>query len=155
MKNKISKSRARNIKARDLAIIVSIIDNWGGKLTWPLLIKSIARQLHQTYSRQALFAHDEIALAFSNKKELLRGRPRSGADNASPELRAALAKIELLTTIIERQTKVLDAFKELFARWSYNASVANLSESFLSRPLPPVHRGQTRLPAPKVRSQKT
>jgi hypothetical protein len=145
------KERAPNLTEKDIAAIVSILDNWSGKLSWPLLIASVARQLRQTYTRQALFAHEQIAQGFSTKKELLGGQRGNRPADVSPELQAALSKIEAQEATIARLEKANQTLKEQFVRWTYNASTANLTQAFLDRPLPPVDRGQTPFPGSRKR----
>jgi hypothetical protein len=141
--SKEPKQRASNITQGHIETVVSIIDNWGGKLTWPLLIASIERQLHQAYTRQALFAHKQITVAFSAKKTLLNGQPRKRERNVSPELHAALAKLASRDATLARQDTIIRMLTEQSVRFIYNASTANFTMEFLDRPLPPVDRGQT------------
>lgn len=130
--------------------IVSILDNWGGRLTWSLLIASIERQTRQLYSRQALFAHTEISIAFASKKRLLAWSGKQ-EPYLSPELKAAQSKIASLESTVERQGTLIATYEQQFVLWTYNASTQNLSLDFLNRPMSLVDRGQTI--APKQRNK--
>ncbi len=119
-----------------------MLDNWGGKLTWTLLINSILRQLEQLYTRQALSNHEEIAVAFATKKKLLQTGSKHVAP-ISPDLQAAHSKIASLEARVERQKTIIRNFEVQFALWTYNASIESMPAGFLDRPIPPVDRGQT------------
>ena len=64
-------SRSRNLTPVAIEQIVSILDGWSGKLTWDLLIQSVARRLRGTYTRQALHKHERIRDAFTLRKKTL------------------------------------------------------------------------------------
>ena len=64
-------SRSRNLTPDAIEQIVSILDGWSGKLTWDLLILSVARRLRGTYTRQTLHKHERIRRAFILRKQTL------------------------------------------------------------------------------------
>ncbi len=77
-------TRSRNLTPSAVEHIVSILDGWSGKLTWDLLIISIARHLKGTYTRQALHKHERIKRACMLRKQILEtsvGRRKSSAPN--------------------------------------------------------------------------
>ncbi|WP_256587826.1 hypothetical protein [Pseudomonas sp. Irchel 3E13] len=122
---------------------MSILDGWSGKLTWELLIQSVARRLRVTYTRQALHKHERIRRAFSlRKKTLLVSAEQKKAIN--PESQATNERIARLEGENQRLQMENDRLLEQFVRWAYNAYSRGLDEQFLSRPLPTINRQQTR-----------
>ncbi len=136
-------SRSRNLTPSAIEQIVSILDGWSGKLTWELLIQSVARRLRVTYTRQALHKHERIRRAFSlRKKTLLVSAEQKKAIN--PESQATNERIARLEGENQRLQMENDRLLEQFVRWAYNAYSRGLDEQFLSRPLPTINRQQTR-----------
>ena len=128
-------SRSRNLTPDAIEQIVSILDGWSGKLTWDLLILSVARRLRGTYTRQTLHKHERIRRAFILRKQTLS--TTVGVKKASsPELQVANERIARLEAENDR-------LLEQFVRWAYNAYIRGLDEQFLSRPLPIINRQQT------------
>ncbi|MGN7496451.1 MULTISPECIES: hypothetical protein [Pseudomonas] len=121
---------------------MSIIDGWSGKLTWDLLIQSVARRLRGTYTRQALHKHERIRHAFTLRKKTLSisvGKKKA----ISPESQATNDRIARLEGENQRLQMENDRLLEQFVRWAYNAYSRGLDEQFLSRPLPAINRQQT------------
>jgi hypothetical protein len=138
-------TRAKNLSAADVEIIVGILDGWSGKLTWDLLIQAIARRNRATYTRQALNNHERIKNAFALRKSALAGKPSSGTKKVGPpELQAALERIARLEGENQRLQMENNRLLEKFATWAYNAHIRGLDETFLSQPLPVVDRATTR-----------
>ena len=138
--------RSKNLGSTDIAVIVEMLDGWKGKLTWDLLIDAVAARLHNRYTRQTLHKHERIRLAFETRKAAPDGvsRRRGAASPASPELQAALERIERLENQSTRLEQENQRLLEQFVRWAYNAHVRGLDLVYLSQPLPTVNRGQTR-----------
>nr|WP_269806379.1 hypothetical protein [Pseudomonas monteilii] len=118
------------------------MDGWSGKLTWDLLILSVARRLRGTYTRQTLHKHERIRRAFILRKQTLS--TTVGVKKASsPELQVANERIARLEAENQRLRMENDRLLEQFVRWAYNAYIRGLDEQFLSRPLPIINRQQT------------
>lgn len=135
-------SRSRNLTPDAIEQIVSILDGWSGKLTWDLLIQSVARRLRGTYTRQTLHKHELIRRAFILRKQTLS--TSVGVKKvSSPDLQVAHDYIARLKGENERLHMENDRLLEQFVRWAYNAYSRGLDEQFLSRPLPAINRQQT------------
>ncbi|WP_174864243.1 hypothetical protein [Comamonas jiangduensis] len=133
--------RAKNLSDEDITKIVGILDGWSGKLTWDLLIEAVERHLFARYTRQALHKHPRIQDAFELRKKALSAdsdRPQKLA--STPEMQAALEKIERLEAQVQRIEAENNRLLEQFARWAYNANMRGLEEAFLNSPLPDVNR---------------
>lgn len=138
-------SRAKNLQDSDISKIVEILDGWTGKLRWELLIDEIEKRLFSRYTRQALSKHARIASAFSDRRTALtNSADRPVRTAATPELQAALERIERLDAKVGRLEAENNRLLEQFVRWAYNAHTRNLDEAFLNRPLMSVNRRQTR-----------
>lgn len=139
-----TRSRAKNLSDVDIAEIVSILDGWTGRLSWDQLIDSIEERKHVRYTRQALHKHERIKHAFVLRKKLtLASNGEIPATFESPELQAALERLERLKAENIRLTGENQRLLEQFSRWAYNAHTRGLDMTFLSRPLPSVNRDQT------------
>ena len=59
----------RNLSSHDVQDIVIMLAAWQGRLTWDLLIESVAKQSGRPpLTRQALYFHPEIRQAFQCRK---------------------------------------------------------------------------------------
>ncbi len=138
--------RAKNLTDSAIAEIVRILDGWSTKLTWELLIGKIEQRLRVRYTRQALFQHDRISLAFATRKEALTkgvgSRPKT---SSNPELEKTIERLELLKAENERLEAENNRLLEQFWRWAYNASTRGLSAEFLNQQPPAVDRQQTKI----------
>lgn len=152
----MSRIRAKNIGEDDIAQIVAILDGWTGKLGWDLLIDVIERRNGNRYSRQALDKHERIKQAFVLRKQTLSETDGTARKVSSPELQAALDRVQRLSAENVRLTKENEALLEQFVRWAYNASVAGVGQVTLNRLLPDVDRNQSdkKPAAPKSRPRK-
>ena len=135
-------SRSRNLTPVAIEQIVSILDGWSGKLTWDLLIQSVARRLRGTYTRQALHKHERIRDAFTLRTKTL-SISVGGKKAISPESQVTNDRIARLEGENQRLQMENDRLLEHFVRWAYNAYSRGLDEQFLSRPLPAINRQQT------------
>lgn len=141
----MTRVRSKNLGDDEIAAIVAILDGCSGKLTWESLIDAIEQRRMGRYTRQALHKHARIRQAFSLRKQTLAQQPDSaGGPPASPELHAALQRIARLEAENLRHSAENQGLLEQFVCWAYNAHTRGLDEGFLSRPLPPVHRQQTK-----------
>lgn len=145
----MTQKRAKNLDDGNIKQIVEILDGWSGKLTWELLIDDIALRMHNRYTRQALNKHERIRHAFDLRKKTDDATVRKVS---SPELQVALERIAKLESENKRLESENQRLLEQFVRWAYNAHTRGLDHAFLSRPLPPVNRGQTISPASRGRS---
>jgi hypothetical protein len=140
----MTQKRARNLSPKDVADIVGTLDGWTGKLSWESLIDAVERRKHARYTRQALYRHEQVRLAFTSRKKALSGQQsEDDPGEQSPELRAALERKARLEAENARLRAENDSLLEQFARWAYNAHTRGLDKAFLNRPLPPVNRDQT------------
>lgn len=141
----MTRVRSRNLGDAEIATIVAILDGWTGKLTWEGLIDAIEHRRLGRYTRQALHKHTRIRQAFGLQKEMLaRQAELAEPQLSSPELAAALQRIARLEAENSRLAMENQRLLEQFVCWAYNAHTRGLDEVFLSRPLPPVHRQQTK-----------
>jgi len=105
------------------------------------LIEAIERRTRVRYTRQALHRHARIRSAFSSRKKALAGaRQKVGPVADSPELAAALQRVERLQGENARLTAENQNLLAQFARWAYNAHSKGLDQNFLNQPLPGVDR---------------
>ncbi len=137
-------TRARNLEDTDIEKIVSLLDGWSGRLTWELLIDAVEKRVHARYTRQALHMHARIRDAFAQRKDVLSRSPGKRKVASNPALQAALDRADRLTAENERLKAENGRLLEQFVRWSYNANLRGLDNAFLSQPLPPVDRQQSK-----------
>ena len=135
----VAPRRAPNLTDDSIRQIIGLLDGWTGTLTWELLIDAIAERRFTTYTRQALHKHERIRLAFAQcKKRIADGRGDEPRRVESPELQAALDRIERLQAVNDRLESENQRLLEQFATWAYNAHSRGLDQSFLSQPMPPI-----------------
>jgi hypothetical protein len=139
----MSRTRAKNIGDEDISAIVSILDGWSGKLGWDLLIAAIQRRNGNRYTRQALDKHERIKQAFVLRKQALAGKDGLARKVGSPELQAALDRIQRLVAENARLTRENELLLEQFVRWAYNSNIAGMSLERLNKALPAVDRNQS------------
>lgn len=136
--------RAKNLDGGLVLQIVEILDGWDGPLSWEKYIDSIEKRIGQRYTRQALFKHADIRLAFVTRKKKVAVQPLGVVRRTGdPILNAALERQERLEAENERIKAENRRLLEMFARWTYNASSRGLSKEFLDQSLPSIDRGQT------------
>jgi hypothetical protein len=134
----------KNLSAKDIQVILGIIDGWQGTLSYAKLIDATEIPLKHRFSRQALFAHIRIREAINNRKDSLKNG--SGVKRVnSVELQMALDRINRLEATIERLEKENEAYLAQFVRWASNAHHKGLTPDYLNRPLPEVDRNPSRL----------
>lgn len=133
-------SRSKNLNDQSIEAIVKILDGWSGKLTWDLLIEEIRKRLHQTYTRQALFAHDRIKSAFNLQKGRLPYVKEGSKKLYRPEDVAESERNARLMAENARLENENQRLLEQFNRWAYNAHTQGFSEEVLNKALPKVYR---------------
>jgi len=137
--------RSPNLTQERIVAIVEIIRTWNGRLTWPGLVSEIAKKMNATYTRQALYKHESIRIAYESYRENASGiahaRPVPAALEASTE---RVKRLETENFELKKREALL---LEQFVRWAYNASTRGLTEDFLNQALPPTNRHGNRASA--------
>lgn len=136
--------RSPNLTTDRIDFIIDIIRGWDGRLTWPALIQAVAKQLRATYTRQALYNHERIRVAYETYRASSNAR---GTDDrpVSAALKASMERVQRLTLENAELRKREALLLEQFVRWAYNAASRGLSEDFLNQPLPPTNRHGNRV----------
>lgn len=137
--------RSPNLTPEKIAMVVEIIRTWDGRLTWPGLVSKIFNKTNATYTRQALYKHEPIRIAYEtyrdNSSATEQGRPVPAALKASAD---RVKRIEIENAELRKREALL---MEQFVRWAYNASTRGLTEDFLNQALPPTNRHGNRASA--------
>lgn len=141
------KQRAPNLTPARVDAIVTLIRAWQGRLTWPALIEAIASESSATYSRQALFKHDRIRVAYEMHRDAATTMGANRVRPMSAALQAATDRIHRLERENAELRKREMLLLEQFHRWAYHASSQGLTQELLDRPLPPLNRRGNR-PSP-------
>jgi hypothetical protein len=153
-----TKTRGRNLDDQIIEVIVGLLDGWTGKLTWELLIDAVAERTRSIYSRQALYMHERIRMAYQLRKAGLAtsiNQPQKAAEKLSTvEVEKLLERLNRLSAENTRLKMENERFSEQFAVWAYNAHSRGIPEAFLSRPLPAIDREQTRTQPTKLHRKK-
>lgn len=141
------KRRSPNLTPARVEAIVTIVRAWRGRLTWSALIGAAQERFGCTYTRQALFKHDPIRVAYDVYRSTTPAPARGKPDRpVSAALQAAIDRVHRLqqenTELRKREMLLL----EQFHRWAYHASSRGLTLEFLNRPLPPLNRRGNRTP---------
>lgn len=129
-------ARNKVFTGRDIEAIVTIIRDWPkDTINWADVCKASEKILGYKPSRQGLNQREEILTAFQARKGHLRVQPKEASPMPS-SLAVAARRISRLAAEnheLELQNKRL---LERFRTWQYNASVRNMTEADLDRPLP-------------------
>ena len=129
---------AKHLSAKDLDLIVTLIDAWEGKLGWEALCEAIEPVVGSRPTRQTLNSHERIKSAFTHQKARLKSGFVSTKRPAS--LSIAEQRIRRLEAENHRLTRENERLLERFMRWQYNAHKFNVSADKLDAPLPFVDR---------------
>lgn len=129
---------AKHLSAKDLDLIVTLIDAWEGKLGWEALCDAIEPLVGSRPTRQTLNSHERIKSAFTHQKARLKSGFVSTKRPAS--LSIAEQRIRRLEAENHRLTRENERLLERFMRWQYNAHKFNVSADKLDAPLPFVDR---------------
>jgi len=138
----MGKRRARAIDKEITAVVIQMLDDWSGKLTWDRLIAAIKASTSIEYTRQALANHKQIADAFVVRKATLAnsaGRPVS----SNSRVNTLTDAVGRLTVENARLSRELNEYREMFIRWTANAQKNGLTSEVLNKPLLKPLRGQT------------
>lgn len=135
------KRRSPNLTPAGIETIVTLIRGWEGRLTWPLLIARVAEKCRATYTRQALFKHHQIRVAYEVYRSAHEHDSRERQDRrGSATMKATMDRLCRLERENAELRKREHALFEQFHRWAYHASTRGLTKEFLDRPLPPLSR---------------
>lgn len=129
---------AKHLSAKDLGIIVTLIDGWQGKLGWDALCDAVEPLIGSRPTRQTLNSHVRIKAAFTHQKERLKSGFVSTKRPASLSIaEQRIRRLEAENSRLERENERL---LEQFMRWQYNAHKFDVSADKLNAPLPFVDR---------------
>lgn len=135
--------RSPNLTPERIAAIIEIIRTSDGRLTWQGLVSEICKKTNATYTRQALYKHESIRIAFETCREngsgTNQGRPVPAALQVSTE---RVKRLEIENAELKKREALL---MEQFVRWAYNAGTRGLTENFLNQALPPTNRNGNKL----------
>jgi hypothetical protein len=135
----VAKNRARIIDADVIEVVLVLLNEWSGKLTWNALIAQIRKNIGVEYTRQALANHRELSREFSLRKLSLKkevGRPIP-ADN---RLAVMLKTIERLQSEKEMLSTECNNYRAMFVVWTSNAVKRGITEKQMNAPLQPAMR---------------
>lgn len=129
---------AKHLVAKDIGIIINVIDSTQDKLTWDGLCDAVAPLIGTRPTRQTLNAHERVKTAFALKKLQIKSGFQSSKRPAS------LAIAEKRISRLESENKRLKAENDLllqrFVNWQYNAYKHGLTSAKLDAPLPAIDR---------------
>ena len=124
------------LTALDVKSILYELDAWkfgerGSKLTWGFL------ENFSGYSRQSLWAKDEIKVAFNETKNVLKSDKKPDSN----QYRQTLEKrVKSLEDEIDNLKMQQNNWLELWARYEYNAKILGINTKALAKPLPEIYR---------------
>ena len=126
---------AKHLTQNDIQSIISLLQNWQYKLTWPLLVEACEDKLGITTTRKTLSTKVEVVEAFNTAKDYLKN---PGSQNyARPNsIDVAHKRIEGLAEKVVRLEAENKALKNKFIRWQFNAMSRGMNEDQLNMPLP-------------------
>ena len=132
--------RSPNLDVARVAAIVRIVHGLPGKVSWMAVMSAAEARLGAQYTRQALFAHAAIRLAYQERKSGASVRP--GERPVSERARAAAAAVAGLRARLAEVGRREEALLERVARWTYNAHANGIPIALLDAKL-----GETRAEA--------
>jgi hypothetical protein len=128
------KTRARAIDVDVIEVVVELLKQWSGKLTWDLLIARIKQSIRVEYTRQALSNHEQLAREFSLRKLSLQmegGRP-APSDSRIDELQKSVVRLKAENELLRTEC---NNYRAMFLVWTSNAIKSGLTEKMLNAPL--------------------
>lgn len=129
---------AKHLTARDIELLVGLIDGWDGKLTWDALCDEAEGLIGTRPTRQTLNSHPRIKSAFGDKK--IQQREGFKPTKRPASLAIAEKRIHRLESENQRLKAENNRLLERFVRWQYNAQKRGISHGVLDTPLPRVDR---------------
>jgi hypothetical protein len=147
--------------------VLKIIAKWKGKLTWDLLRERVTREngLDNLVARHTLLAHEDIKIAYKERKGALKDEPAHLLLPEDKQLENAYEQIDELTADKKALQGEVKAMREQIVRWMYNLYQMGLNmdemskvppsnvdlDEFKNRPLPPnVDAEKLNQPLPKI-----
>lgn len=129
---------AKHLTARDIELLVGLIDGWDGKLTWDAVCDEAKGLIGTRPTRQTLNAHARIKSAFGDKKAQQKAgfKPKKRPES----LAIAEQRISRLDSESQRLKSENNRLLERFVRWQYNAQKHGVSQAMLDAPLPEIDR---------------
>lgn len=135
---------SKRLSEKAINQILHTLDGWQGPLSWELLLDAVEALLGHRFTRQALYLHERIRIAFGIRKALVAGQVKE-QPRGSQGMIAAQERITRLEGAVARLEAENQALKVQFVRWAYNASTRGLDETFLNRPLPVIDREKSKV----------
>lgn len=126
----------------DVQHIVALLEVWTGPLTWDLLVQRVGVVLGRAYSRQALDGHEAIKATYQARKRrdrAMRESVKKGvatSDEIPAELVAALQRAEAAEIRIQALEQIIEAYRQKFVCWLFNARNFGMNEEQMNAPLP-------------------
>ncbi len=139
--------KIKRLSEKGIDQILQTLDSWRGPLSWDLLLDAVESLLGHRFSRQALWMHERIRLAFVVRKSIITGQEKL-QPRGSLGILAAQERIMTLKATVARLEKENEALKLQFIRWSYNAHNRGLDETTLNNPLPAIDREKSKTGQP-------
>lgn len=135
-------SRNPHIRPEHVELIVNAIRTWtGDSITWDN-VRDLAKPiLGRRPSRSGVSAHASIKLAYDAKSDGLEVQPGERIP-APSSLATAGRLLAVRDAEIAELKQQVDAFREKFDRWRYNASLMNIKIDKLDAALPKISRKQ-------------
>jgi len=130
----------RHLTPDTIDTIVSLVEKWEGKLSWPLLVNAVSRTIGTKYSRQTLSSKVNIQTAFNERKQQLKTGSKTPKYYTTREVDLALQQLERLKNKNKTLKREKDVLLGQIATWSYNAAIKGLSERELNAPVPNANR---------------
>jgi hypothetical protein len=135
-------ARNPHIKPQQVEAIANAIHSWDrGSINWDAIRKLAKPILGFLPSRSGLSSHADIQAAFSARKANLGLKPAGRAPSPG-SLADASRIIASRDNEIATYKQQVDAFREKFDRWRYNALLLNIKIDRLDQPLPAINRSQ-------------
>lgn len=142
------KTRAPDLTAETIDLVLDLLDGWDEKLTWELLIARIKGATGHEYSRFTFAEYPRIADAFTLKKRYLAGRaPSQPSTPRDGQVRAALARAERYRQKADRLQAENEALIEQFITWQTNAERYGVTIEKLNAPLSLPNRERSKVEA--------
>lgn len=139
MAKKISREEHR-LNDRDIEMIAAKVAEMPVQLrpTWPQIIALAETITGQTYSRQSLSAHENIAKAYagvSTRHQILKrgGKPPKPKQDNDSLKDQKIAKLEAEVAL---QRELIDALQDLLIRFVGNATLKGITQEQLEAELP-------------------
>lgn len=129
---------AKHLSKQDIESIVNLVQGWEGqKLTWDAICNAAQPLIGKKPTRQSLYAHDRVKIAYKMAKKSAKAPPRPHLPGSLSIAAMRLAKLEKEVELLKEENR---QYKQLFVRWQYNSYKYGLKEHQLNEPLPRIDR---------------